>query len=336
MAPRTWFITGASSGFVAKKALENGDKCVATLRKPEAIADFAAKYTKEQLLVVKLDVTKREEVVAAFTVAKKAFGRIDIVFNNAGVGALGEIEGTSEELARSLFEVNFWGAVNVTKQAVSFFREENKPPGGLLINMSSMYGIDAPPLAGFYGATKFAFSGLANLSEESRFRAGSRPETVYRILILRSVQPHSSVAPPLASFFDPFMEAVTDPLAKELDPAWNIKVVLVCPGFFKTEMGQRAICADVHPAYANNEALASVQLRKILSGVLEGNSPLLGDPEKLINKFYELSKLENPPYRVAFGEDALAGFQSKWTALKSAWEVSEEWSKDLKFASNWS
>ncbi|KAJ7465257.1 hypothetical protein FB451DRAFT_1561608 [Mycena latifolia] len=277
MAPRIWFITGASSGFgliMAKKALENGDK------------------------------EKRSPLHSA--VAKKAFGRIDIVFNNAGVGATGEIEGTPDELARSLFEVNFWGAVNVTKQAVSFFREENKPPGGLLINMSSMYGIDAPPLAGFYGATKFA------------------------------------------------LEAVTDSLAKELDPAWNIKVVLVCPGFFKTEIGTKAIRADVHPAYADNEALASVQvralsfrvpkspwfltvsskLRKVLSGVLEGNSPLFGDPEKLINKFYELSKLENPPYRVAFGEDALAGFRSKWTALKSAWEVSEEWSKDLKFASS--
>ncbi|KAJ7465259.1 NAD-P-binding protein [Mycena latifolia] len=305
MAPRIWFITGASSGFgliMTKKALENGDKCVATLRKPEAIADFTAKYTKEQLLVVKLDVTKREEVVAAFTVAKKAFGRIDIVFNNAGVGALGEIEGTSEELARSLFEVNFWGAVNVTKQAVSFFREENKPPGGLLINMSSMYGIDAPPLAGFYGATFVMF--------------------ILRKLVRRLLSLHALAGT---------LEAVTDSLAKELDPAWNIKVVLVCPGFFKTEMGQRIICADVHPAYAD-EALTSVQLRKILSGVLEGNSPLLGDPEKLIDKFYELSNLENPPYRVAFGEDALASFQSKWTALKSAREDSEEWSKDLKFA----
>ncbi|KAJ7695775.1 NAD(P)-binding protein [Mycena rosella] len=286
MAPRIWFITGASSGFgllMAKKALENGDKVVATLRQPEAISDFAAKYDKERLIVVRLDVTRREEIAAAFTAAKEAFGRIDIVFNNAGFGILGEIESTTEEVARSLFEVNFWGAMNVARQAVSFFREENTPSGGLLINMSSMFGIDAPPAAGFYAAA------LATL------------------------------------------EAATDSLAKELDPAWNIKVVLVCPGWYKTELVYKVKPEDIHPAYVGKDALASIQMRKIAAELFTGRSPLLGDPAKLIDKFYELSKLENPPYRLAFGDDAKQCFQNKWTALKSDLESSEEWSKGLKF-----
>ncbi|KAJ7476995.1 NAD(P)-binding protein [Mycena galericulata] len=287
MSPRVWFITGASSGFgllMAEKALANGDKVVATLRKPEVIASLAAKYTKEQLIVLKLDVTKVDDITAGFAAAKEAFGRIDVVFNNAGYGIIGEIEGTSDTKARDLFEVNFWGAVNVTRQAITFFRDVNKPAGGLLMNMSSMFGIDAPPGAGFYAATKFA------------------------------------------------LEAVTDSLVKELDPAWNIKVMVLCPGWFKTNMTLvNAVVEDVHPAYAGNQNLGSMQVRAMSVGLIKGDSPLLQDAGKLINKFWDLSNLENPPYRVAFGEDAKGSFAAKWTALKSNLEASEEWSKDLNY-----
>jgi hypothetical protein len=81
-------------------------------------------------------------------------------------------------------------------------------------------------------------------------------------------------------------------------------------------------------------------------GLVRGDSPLLQDARKLINKFWELSKLEKPPYRIAFGEDAKvravivnenfltfsqAAFAARWTALKTDLEASEEWSQDLKF-----
>ncbi|KAJ7135861.1 NAD(P)-binding protein [Mycena epipterygia] len=287
MPSRVWFITGASSGFgllMAEKALANGEKVVATLRKPEVLASLAAQYTKEQLLVLKVDVTKVDEITAAFTATKDAFGRIDVVFNNAGYGIIGEIEGTSDQNARSMFEVNFWGMLNVTKQAISCFRDYNKPAAGLLINMSSMFGIDTPPAAGFYGATKSA------------------------------------------------MEAITDSLAKELDPAWNIKIMVFCPGWFKTNMTTvNAVVEDIHPAYAGNENLGSMQVRKLSVGLIRGDSPMLQDAGKLINKFWDLSKLENPPYRVAFGEDAKGCFSAKWTSLKSSLEASEEWSKDLTY-----
>lgn len=59
---------------------------------------------------------------------KEVFQRLDVVFNNAGYGALGEIEGIPDDVARSVFEVNFWGNVNVTKQARSFFSERSGRP----------------------------------------------------------------------------------------------------------------------------------------------------------------------------------------------------------------
>ncbi|KAJ7898437.1 NAD-P-binding protein [Mycena leptocephala] len=291
MTSRVWFITGASSGFglyMAEKALENGERVVATLRKPEAISDLANKYKKKeeetgkkQLHVLKLDVTSLKEIKAAFIDAKQTFGRIDVVFNNAGYGIISEIEGISEANARNQFEVNFWGSVHVTREAVEYFRQ-NDPIGGLLMNMSSMFGVDAPPGAGFYAATKFA------------------------------------------------LDAVTDSLVKELDPEWNIKVMVLCPGWFKTNMTLvNAIIEDVHPAYVGKDHLGSMQVRTVGVGLVRGDSPLLQDARKLINKFWELSKLEKPPYRIAFGEDAKAAFAARWTALKTDLEASEEWSKTL-------
>lgn len=88
-----------------KRLLEAGEKVVATLRKPQMIASLGEKYGKDRLLVLQLDVTKKADVAAAFKKAKEHFGRIDAVFNNAGVPLVGEVEGTTEAKARSVFEV---------------------------------------------------------------------------------------------------------------------------------------------------------------------------------------------------------------------------------------
>lgn len=134
--------------------LAKGDIAVATLRKPEVISDLSSKYTSKQLLVLKLDVSKPAEVVAAFDAAVKAFGRIDVVFNNAGYSVLGEVEAASEQIARGVFDVNFFGAVNVSKEAVRIFRDVNRPQGGRLIQMSSGVVYYEAGAIAFYAATK--------------------------------------------------------------------------------------------------------------------------------------------------------------------------------------
>ena len=134
--------------------LEKGDIAVATLRKPEAISDLASQYTSERLLVLKLDVSKPQEITAAFDAAVKTFGRIDVVFNNAGYAILGEVEATTDQLARGIFDVNFFGALNVSKEAIRVFREVNKPQGGRLIQMSSAIVYYEPGASALYAATK--------------------------------------------------------------------------------------------------------------------------------------------------------------------------------------
>lgn len=118
MLTRRRTVTGCSSGFgriMTEYALQHGDKVVATLRKPTELADLQSAYPTSQLLVVQLDVTQPQEIAGAFAAAKAAFGRVDVVFNNAGFAAAGEVESTPDDLARRLFETNFWGAVNVSR-----------------------------------------------------------------------------------------------------------------------------------------------------------------------------------------------------------------------------
>ncbi|KAM5545438.1 hypothetical protein V8D89_000476 [Ganoderma adspersum] len=160
---RVWLITGTSSGFgleMARVALANGERVVATLRKPEVLNDFASKYTAEQLLVLRLDVSKLDEIKAAFAKAKETFGRVDVVFNNAGYAVAGEVEAIPDKPAQAMFDVNFWGAVHVSQEAVRFFREENSPQGGRLIQNSAGVGVVTLPTLGFYASAKHALEGF--------------------------------------------------------------------------------------------------------------------------------------------------------------------------------
>ncbi|KIP01399.1 hypothetical protein PHLGIDRAFT_359528 [Phlebiopsis gigantea 11061_1 CR5-6] len=156
--PQVWLITGSSSGIGRKMtelALEQGDHVVATLRTPSALADVQAKHPASQLHVVALDITDSAQIAAAFAAAKRVFGRLDVVFNNAGWCIIGEVESVAENDARRLFDVNFWGTVNVSKEAVRFFREENAPgSGGRLLIVTSSGAMLPCPAIGYYCATK--------------------------------------------------------------------------------------------------------------------------------------------------------------------------------------
>ncbi|KIJ34169.1 hypothetical protein M422DRAFT_182418, partial [Sphaerobolus stellatus SS14] len=131
-----------------------GDIVVATLRKPEVLADLASKYDSSQLLVLKFDVSKTEAIKAVFTKIKETYGRLDIVHNNAGYGVFVEAESLPDDASRQMFDVNFWGLVNILKESIRFFREVNKPGvGGRLLNSSSIAGISGIPSLSIYSAS---------------------------------------------------------------------------------------------------------------------------------------------------------------------------------------
>ena len=135
---------------------------IATCRKPLQATALAqhAESAPGRLHVLELDVSQPADVARAFAYAERELGRLDVVYNNAGVRLVGQVEplpgggdSETERAARALFEVNFWGALHVMQEAVTFFREVNPHGvGGRVLNCSSGAGILAPPGAGYYAA----------------------------------------------------------------------------------------------------------------------------------------------------------------------------------------
>lgn len=134
--------------------LAKGDIAVATLRTPSVLDELKTKYSQDKLLVLKLDVTDTAEVAAAFAAAVAHFGRVDAVFNNAAYSIFGEAEAVSAATARAMFDVNLWGAIAVSQEAVRVFRDVNTPAGGRLLNVASSVGIDPVPGLAHYSAAK--------------------------------------------------------------------------------------------------------------------------------------------------------------------------------------
>jgi NADP-dependent 3-hydroxy acid dehydrogenase YdfG len=85
--------------------LAKGDVVIAAVRKPESMMEHQAKYGADKLLVVKADVKNQEDIDAAFKKAEETFGRIDVVHNNAGYSAVGEVEAMPMSDGKDMFEV---------------------------------------------------------------------------------------------------------------------------------------------------------------------------------------------------------------------------------------
>ena len=157
---KVWFITGTSTGFgreLVEQLLANGERVVATARKPEQIAEFSEKYP-ETALVVALDVTDEASVDASVKSALDKFGRVDVLVNNAGYGLAGAIEEATEAEFMPVFETNVFGLLRVTRALLPQFRKQKS---GNIVNLSSIGGLIGSPGWGFYNASKFAVNGLS-------------------------------------------------------------------------------------------------------------------------------------------------------------------------------
>jgi NAD(P)-dependent dehydrogenase (short-subunit alcohol dehydrogenase family) len=160
MASKVWFITGSSKGFGriwAEAALARGDKVAATARNPDTLSDLVTKYG-DNVLALKLDVTDKAAVGRAVAEARRQFGRLDVVINNAGYGLFGAIEEISEQEARDQLETNVFGALWVTQAALPIMRDQRS---GHIIQISSIGGVNSFPNIGLYHASKWALEGFS-------------------------------------------------------------------------------------------------------------------------------------------------------------------------------
>ncbi|MDF3287760.1 SDR family oxidoreductase [Streptomyces silvisoli] len=157
---KTWFITGASRGFGriwAAAALARGDRVAATARRPESLQHLVDAYG-DSVLPLRLDVTDRAAATAAVRRAAEAFGRLDVVVNNAGYGLFGMVEETTEEQARAQLDTNLLGPLWVTQAALPFLRAQRS---GHIVQVSSLGGLAAFPTLGLYNASKWALEGMS-------------------------------------------------------------------------------------------------------------------------------------------------------------------------------
>ncbi|MBS1636968.1 MAG: SDR family oxidoreductase [Bacteroidetes bacterium] len=154
---KTIFITGASTGLgkaTAKLFQSRGWKVIATMRNPENEMEL----TKlENVTVLKLDITKKEQIESAVKEVLRQFS-VDIVLNNAGYGLIGALEALTDEQIIRQINTNLLGTIRVTKEFTPCFREKKK---GMFINITSMFGLIGYPTCSIYAATKFALDGFS-------------------------------------------------------------------------------------------------------------------------------------------------------------------------------
>ena len=158
--PKVFLITGASRGFGklwAEAFLKRGDKVAATARDIKHLDELVARYG-DAVLPIKLDVNNRSESFEAVEKVRAAFGRIDVLINNAGFGLFGAIEETTEQEARDQMETNFFGLLWMSQAILPLMREQKS---GHIIQVSSMLGLATLPVLGLYNASKFAVEGLS-------------------------------------------------------------------------------------------------------------------------------------------------------------------------------
>ena len=163
---KTWFITGASSGFgeaLATYILEKGERVAATFRQPEQAQEFTAREAGRTFGAV-CDVTNEAQVKTAVADAIAHFGHLDVVVNNAGYGSMGSIEEVPAEEVQRQFDVNVFGALHVLRAVLPHLRERRS---GHVLNITSIGGLKTFPGVGIYNASKFALEAIGeSLSQQ--------------------------------------------------------------------------------------------------------------------------------------------------------------------------
>lgn len=155
-----WLITGCSTGFgraLAEAALERDLRVAATTRSLASIEDLPRRYGTQVLPCI-LDVGSAKDIDAVVAKTLDAFGQIDVLVNNAGYGYMSAVEEGVDEEVRSLFDTNFFGAVNLIKAVLPSMRSRRR---GCIANITSVRGHAGNGGSGYYSATKFALEGLS-------------------------------------------------------------------------------------------------------------------------------------------------------------------------------
>src|ERR1700747_1203582 len=163
---KVWLVTGSASGlgrYITEAVLASGARLVATARDPRRLDDVVKKYG-DQVRTASLDVADEYAANSAVQAAVDAFGRLDVVVNNAGYGDIAPFEQLSSERFKAVVDTNFYGVVNVTRAALPIMRKQKS---GCILQISSVGGRLARPGSTPYHAAKWAVGGFTeSLAQE--------------------------------------------------------------------------------------------------------------------------------------------------------------------------
>lgn len=157
---KTWLITGCSSGigkYIAKTVLEKGDNAIITARSTDRLQELVDLFPKTALPVA-LEVMNLESIKNAIKLAKKRFGTIDVLVNNAGRGYSGAIEEGDSQAVKELFDTNLFGPINLIKEVLPDMRLKK---AGAIINISSLGVLTCDSGGGYYAASKAALEKIS-------------------------------------------------------------------------------------------------------------------------------------------------------------------------------
>ncbi|MFE9611780.1 SDR family NAD(P)-dependent oxidoreductase [Streptomyces sp. NPDC006012] len=208
---KTWLITGSSRGLgrtVAEAVLAAGHNLVATARRTEPLSDLADKYG-DRIRLVTLDVTDAEAARRAVQTAVEAFGRLDVVVNNAGYADMAAIEDMADQAFRDQIDANLYGVVNVTRAALPVLREQGF---GHIIQISSVGGRVGGPGLGAYQAAKWAVGGFSEVLAKEVAHLGIKI-TVAEPGAMRTNWAGSSMATPPVS--EPYQQVIEPAIARQ-------------------------------------------------------------------------------------------------------------------------
>jgi len=172
-------VTGASSGLgyeLVGQLLAKGALVVATFRKPEEVATYDAKHAAQGMGIL-VDITDDAAVKKGIAQVLARFGRIDILANCAGAGMVGAVEETSDAEARRIFDLNFFGGLNMIRAVTPAMRQQRS---GHIVQFSAIGGFIGYPGMGVYSAAKSATSivGEALAAELAPFNIASTVLTI--------------------------------------------------------------------------------------------------------------------------------------------------------------
>ena len=134
---------------------------VVAARREEKLQQVAAEIERGgvRALPVVCDVRHDDDVQRLIDTTVDAFGRLDVLFANAGYGIFGSVLDTSDQQMRDIFETNFFGVLRVCRAVVPLLRAQES---GLIVNVSSLGGLVTIPFQGFYSASKYALESMSD------------------------------------------------------------------------------------------------------------------------------------------------------------------------------